>query len=215
MTVPTAEGAAGDAPTRPTRAARRGPADLPFTFPDRELAESLAADRSEPDWLRAERLAAFEAYDDLPVEANRLYTPYVDLRGAELMAVRPHVRTAARPSDERATSEIPDGTSGIIELREDDVTELALSGEAIAAGVILETFATALGAGSGRAAGGARGWGDVAARRQAGSALARLLDPGCPAVRAARRPTRAPDPDPVGGRQPGPGSSHADARAAG
>ncbi len=144
MTVPTADGAAGDTPTRPTRAARRGPADLPFAFPDRELVESLAAERSEPDWLRAERIAASEAYEALPVEANRLYTPYVDLRAAELMDVRPYVRTAGRPSPERATGAVPEGTSGIIGLREDGVTELALSDAAAAAGVILETFEAAL-----------------------------------------------------------------------
>jgi Fe-S cluster assembly scaffold protein SufB len=140
MTAPTAE-AAEDAKVAPARPVRRGPADLPFRFPDRGLAQALAAERSEPDWLRAERIAAFEAYDALPVEANRLYTPYVDLRAADLMAVRPYVRTAAAPE---ATGTVPDGTSGVIELREDGVAVLALSPEAIAAGVILETFATAL-----------------------------------------------------------------------
>ena len=40
------------APTRlaAERAGRRGPADLPFAFPDRGLAVALAAERSEPDW---------------------------------------------------------------------------------------------------------------------------------------------------------------------
>ena len=140
MTTPTAD-AAGDAPTAPSRPSRRGTADIPFRFPDRGLAQALAAERSEPDWLRAERLAAFAAYDALPVEANRLYTPYVDLRPADLMTVRPYVRTAASPA---APAPAPEGTSGIIELREDGVTALALSAEAAAAGVVLETFATAL-----------------------------------------------------------------------
>src|SRR5690242_7814393 len=33
------------------RPARRAPADLPFRFADRELVESLAAERQDPAWL--------------------------------------------------------------------------------------------------------------------------------------------------------------------
>ncbi len=73
------------------RIARRSPADLPFTFADRALAETLATERDEPDWLRAERIAAAQAFDALPVESNQLYTPYVDLRAAALDEVRPYV----------------------------------------------------------------------------------------------------------------------------
>ena len=75
----------------PTRVRRRGPADLPFTFADRALAEQLGAERDEPAWLRAERLVASEGFDALAIESNQLYTPYVDLRAASLEAVRPYV----------------------------------------------------------------------------------------------------------------------------
>jgi Fe-S cluster assembly scaffold protein SufB len=140
MTV-SATKAAEDHATAPARRARRGPADLPFRFPDGALAQALSADRSEPAWLRAERLAAFDAYDSLPVEGNRLYTPYVDLRAADLMEVRPYIRTSAVGPDGGTA---PDGTAGLIELREGDVAVAALSPEAAAAGVVLETFAVAL-----------------------------------------------------------------------
>jgi Fe-S cluster assembly scaffold protein SufB len=143
MTAPTA-GAAEDAESAPARPVRRGPADLPFRFPDRGLAQALTAERSEPAWLRAERLAAFKAYEALPLEANRLYTPYVDLRPADLMAVRPYVRTAVGPEPGTTAMTVPAGTSGLIELREDGVTALALSPEAAGAGVTLETFGAAL-----------------------------------------------------------------------
>src|SRR5262245_17255753 len=79
-----------DASARP-RPIRRGPAELPFRFPDRGLAQALAAEREEPGWLRAERIQAWKAYEALPVEANQLYTPYIDLRGASLEEVRPYV----------------------------------------------------------------------------------------------------------------------------
>jgi Fe-S cluster assembly scaffold protein SufB len=148
MTVSTAEAAGDGSPAATTRPSRRGTADIPFRFPDRELAQALAAERSEPDWLREERLAALAAYDALPVETNRLYTPYVDLRPAELMTVEPYVRTASAPTPRASTTEPaePPGstTSGVIELREDGVASLSLSPEAAAAGVILETFAAAL-----------------------------------------------------------------------
>ena len=75
----------------PARVRRRGPADLPFAFADRALAEQLASERDEPAWLRAERIEAAQAFDALPTESNQLYTPYVDLRAASLDDVKPYV----------------------------------------------------------------------------------------------------------------------------
>lgn len=128
---------------RPARAPRRSPADLPFRFADRALAETLAAERAEPDWLLAERIAAAAAFEALPTESNQLYTPYVDLRGALLDDVRPWVRTASAPVED-VSADLPEGVDGIIELREDQVIALTLSPAATAAGVILETFGAAL-----------------------------------------------------------------------
>jgi Fe-S cluster assembly scaffold protein SufB len=84
--VTTAE----SAPTR-ARPARRSPSDLPFRFADRGLAQALAAERGDPEWLRAERIEAWRAFEALPIEANQLYTPYIDLRAATLDDVRPYV----------------------------------------------------------------------------------------------------------------------------
>ncbi len=144
--VPASNTDTGPAPARPPRALRRAPADLPFRFADRGLAQALAAERSEPAWLRDERIAACQAFEALPVESNQLYTPYVDLRAAVLDDVRPWVRTASVPDDASAAAaaSLPDGVDGIIDLREDQVVALALSPAAKAAGVVLETFGTAL-----------------------------------------------------------------------
>ena len=128
------------------RTPRRAPADLPFGFADRGLAQALAAERDEPAWLRDERLAAFAAFESLPVESNQLYTPYIDLRAADLFAVRPYIRTAtasAASSDALAVA-VPGGTSGLIELDEDGVSLIGLSEAARARGVVLETFGSAL-----------------------------------------------------------------------
>ena len=128
------------------RTARRAPADLPFVFADRGLVQALAAERDEPGWLRDERLAAFEAFDALAVETNQLYTPYIDLRAADLFNVEPFVRTADAGTTSSATNNaaIPAGTSGLIELDEDGVTSIGLSEAARARGVIIETFGAAL-----------------------------------------------------------------------
>jgi Fe-S cluster assembly scaffold protein SufB len=125
--------------TRAPRASipRRAPAQLPFSFADHELAERLGAERSEPAWLRADRLAASEAFDRLPTEGNQLYTPYLDLRSADLFAARPYVVTAATTDAEAA---LPADVDGVIELAEDGVRALALSPSARAAGVTLETL---------------------------------------------------------------------------
>jgi Fe-S cluster assembly scaffold protein SufB len=125
------------------RPVRRAPTDLPFQFADRDLAEALAAERSEPDWLRAERMEALEAFERLPIEPNQLYTTYLDLRNAELSNARPYVRTASAPIA-RASAELPEGVAGLIELREDGLAGLVLEPAAAAAGVILETFGQAL-----------------------------------------------------------------------
>ena len=106
-----------DTVVRPARTPRRAPADLPFRFGDRALAERVAAGRGEPDWLLADRVAAWQAFEALPVEGNQLYTPYIDLRLAALDDARPYES---------------DGPPGL----GDDLRELDMPD-----GVRLETFA--------------------------------------------------------------------------
>jgi Fe-S cluster assembly scaffold protein SufB len=145
VTTPTATSAQDRAEASPPareRPVRRGPADLPFRFADRGLAETLSAERSEPDWLGAARVAAWHAFIGLPVESNQLYTPYVDLRSADLFGAAPYVRTDSAPDGDGS---VPEGAAALIELREDDVATLALSSEARDRGVTLESFGAALG----------------------------------------------------------------------
>jgi len=126
--------AAGRAP----RTRRRGPAELPFSFVTRSFVESLAEARGEPGWLRDDRLAAFDAFDALAVESNRLYTPYVDLRAASLDDAAPYQATAA--ADAASAAGTPGDATGLLELRETDVVTASLSDEARAAGVRLCTL---------------------------------------------------------------------------
>jgi Fe-S cluster assembly scaffold protein SufB len=123
---------------RASRTRRRGPADLPFSFVTRELVESLGISRDEPAWLRADRLAALEAFEALAVESNRLYTPYLDLRAASLDGATPYQATAS--ADARSAAGIPGDAAGMLELREDEVAVASLSDEARAAGVRLATL---------------------------------------------------------------------------
>jgi Fe-S cluster assembly scaffold protein SufB len=130
------------APTRreraTTRAARRAPADLTFTL-DEATVEAFAS--SEPEWLAADRRAAFALFASLPSEGNQLYTPYIDLRGAELADVRLYEEPASSP-DATADSPaaLPDGIAGLADLREDRVEGLVVDDAAHAAGVRVETL---------------------------------------------------------------------------
>jgi Fe-S cluster assembly scaffold protein SufB len=125
-----------DAPARPARAPRRSPNELTFTL-DEAFVEAAAT--GEPDWLAADRRAAFARYRALPIETNQLYTTYVDLRTADLAAVVPFERAAAAP-DGRSLP-LPDGAAGLAAFRDDHLDALRLDDEARAAGVVLDTLA--------------------------------------------------------------------------
>ncbi len=124
------------------KAPRRSPMDLTITFADEETVRERVAAAGEPDWLLADRLTALARAADLPVETNRLYTLYVDLRNADLASVRPYLAPAATvaPGGDAAAG-LPDGADGLIELREDAVPVCVLSDAARAAGVRLEPLA--------------------------------------------------------------------------
>jgi FeS assembly protein SufD len=122
------------------RTPRQAPSDLTFNL-DQDLVESWA--RTEPAWLAADRRAAFERWTSLPVEGNRLYTTYLDLRLAQLADVQPWPTPAAGPSVGQA-GRLPDGAAGLASFIEDGVEVLALEPAAIEAGVVLDTLAGAI-----------------------------------------------------------------------
>jgi len=118
-----ADAEAPNATVARTRTPRRSPTDLSFALDDAYI-DRLASD--EPKWLAADRAAALEAFRSLPTESNRLYTPYVDLRAADLEGVTPYERPATT-SLAGGHEAIPEGAAGIIALREDAVDSIALA----------------------------------------------------------------------------------------
>ena len=133
------------APTNPAaqpRPPRRATGDLSFRL-DEALVERFAA--TEPDWLAADRRAALARFRDLPTESNRLYTPYVDLRAADLEAVLAYDATASEPAAGSARAELATDIAGLIDLREDAVIGIGLDPAAAAAGVTLETIGAFVG----------------------------------------------------------------------
>ena len=92
---------------------------------------------AEPEWLATDRRAALERTTTLPVEANRLYTTYLDLRAAALEAVIPYDGAASASEGQPR----PDGTAGLVAFREDRLAALDLDPAAASAGVTLETAA--------------------------------------------------------------------------
>jgi len=133
--VPPAAGVAG---RERTRSPRRTPADLTY-HPDTELIRSWAAE--EPDWLTADRLAALDAFDRLPIESNQLYTPYVDLRSADLADVRAWGGSPAGEPRTTDRSALPDGAGALASFVEDGIEAIVLGEEVAAAGVTVEPIA--------------------------------------------------------------------------
>ena len=118
------------------RPARQGLTD--FTLPvQRDDIDEIANLPGDTEWLAADRQAAFDAFEALPAESNQLYTTYFDLRTVQLANARltPAPRTAPIAAD------LPAEGDGILIVEEGDLTGLALSAEATAAGVTLTTIA--------------------------------------------------------------------------
>jgi Fe-S cluster assembly scaffold protein SufB len=126
---------------RPARAPRRAADELPFTFLTEALVTAISDRHDEPAWMREDRQAAFARFAALPVEANRLYTPYVDLRAASLDGALPYATaqdTAAVLADGAHGADDP--TAGLLELNGEAVTVATISAAAAAAGVHLMTL---------------------------------------------------------------------------
>jgi Fe-S cluster assembly scaffold protein SufB len=132
--------------------------DLTLSFVDEATVRKIAAAVADPDWLLADRLAGLHGFETLPIESNRLYTPYVDLRNAHLAAVRPYP-AGTRGGVAAGKAQLPEGAAAYAEFSEDRLAALVLSSEARDAGVVLETLA------------------DLGARDP--ELLRRLLDGGC------------------------------------
>jgi Fe-S cluster assembly scaffold protein SufB len=122
------------APAARPRPARRALDELSLTVDDSLLA-GLAKD--EPDWLTVDRREAFERWTTLPAESNLLYTPYIDLRGAQLEDAHIAVRMlAADPMGD----DLPDDADALIEITHGRVTTVAMSDRARAAGVTVRSL---------------------------------------------------------------------------
>ncbi len=118
------------------RPARQGLTD--FTLPvGRADIDDIAAIPGSDTWLRADRAAAFDAFETLPPESNQLYTTYFDLRTVQLSAAR----LTPSPRVVSVATDLPAGTDGLLVIDEGDLAGAVLSAEASAAGVELTTLA--------------------------------------------------------------------------
>ncbi len=131
MTAPTAEPSPAPAPGA-VRPARRALDHLSLTVDEATLDAVSAGD---PDWLAADRRAAWDRWTILPAESNLLYTPYIDLRATSL----DDAIVATGHGAGLETGAVPADADGLLEVNEGEVTAVALSAEASAAGVRLST----------------------------------------------------------------------------
>ena len=114
---------------------------LKLAFAGEEIARHLAATFEEPDWLLEERLDAYRRYAELPPETNQLFTTYLDLRAARFAEIEPYKVTGDTTDP---SSRPPPGSEALLHVEEDRIVARALSEEARAAGVIVDTFANVL-----------------------------------------------------------------------
>ncbi len=114
---------------------------LKLPFAGEQIVRRISANLEEPKWLLEERLGALRRYEALPVETNTLFTLYVDLRAAHWSEIQPYDVTGAAP---KIAQTVPEGAAALIEIAEDRIVAHALSAEARAAGVIVDTFQSVL-----------------------------------------------------------------------
>ena len=120
------------APAVRPRPARRAIDDLSLAVDDRAIEWSTT---TEPDWLTADRIAALAAYRELPAETNLLYTPYIDLRAAQLQ----DVQLAAGPGAGQIDDVVPAELDGLIEVEEGVLVARSRSDALARAGVTIDT----------------------------------------------------------------------------
>ena len=131
MTAPTEEAAPTEtAPAPRPRPVRRALDDLGLVVTADDI-ERIAA--GEPDWLAADRRAAFESFKALPGESNRLYTPYIDLRAAQLS----DATLASRDDTTTAGASLAEGADALAEIVEGRAVGIELSEAARRGGVTI------------------------------------------------------------------------------
>ncbi len=104
-------------------------------------ASELARALGEPDWLVADRTEAERLARELPAETNPLFVPYVDLRPVRFGEVAAYAETG---DARQVSAALPRGASALLHVREDTVVARALSPDAAAAGVVVDTFSNVL-----------------------------------------------------------------------
>jgi Fe-S cluster assembly protein SufD len=111
-------------------------------FVTEATARERAAKVDEPAWLLADRLDAVRRFESLPVEPNRLFTTYLDLRQVHFGDLTPYAEVA--DDGAAAAASLPAGASAFLHIRDGAVVGRALSAQARAAGVVVDTFANVL-----------------------------------------------------------------------
>src|SRR3954447_23066336 len=117
------------------------PDALKLPFAGQDVIDRISDGADEPAWVKADRLASLELYDELPIEPNPLFTLYVDLRGARWSEIEPYTQTG---DAQQVSDVVPEGAAALIEIAEDRVVARGLSSEARAGGVVVDTFANML-----------------------------------------------------------------------
>jgi Fe-S cluster assembly scaffold protein SufB len=108
---------------------------------DQGTVDRITDHYREPAWMRADRHDALRRALELPVETNQLFKTYIDLRSARWAEIDPYLETGDAAE---VSVTVPEGAAGLLAISEDRVVARALSDQAKAAGVVLDTTTNAL-----------------------------------------------------------------------
>jgi Fe-S cluster assembly protein SufD len=118
-------------------AARRG-----FTA---EAVTDLVERRDEPDWMRERRVAAWQAYEQIPMPTRQDEEwRRTDLRGLRLDQMEPYGPAGGAQASLLPNAERDEGLAGFLGLRDAKLVERQLAEEWAAKGVIFSDLATAV-----------------------------------------------------------------------
>ncbi len=97
----------------------------------------LSRELGEPGWLADDRRAAEVLARDLPAETNPLFASYVDLRPVRFADLQAYGRVGEAPD---VSTAVPEGAAALLEVAGDRIVAHAVSADAAARGVVVDTF---------------------------------------------------------------------------
>jgi Fe-S cluster assembly protein SufD len=116
-------------------------APLKLSWATETHVRGTSAALREPEWLRADRLAALQVLTDLPAEPNQLFITYLDLRAVDFGAVEPYPPVETPGASALDGEPVPAGAAALVHVDERGLRTLTMTDAAREAGLFIGTLA--------------------------------------------------------------------------